>query len=133
MIKVAVGIIFQENRVLLCQRKSSARYALKWEFPGGKLENNESPEECLQRELCEELGIFAEIGKLFHQQHYLYKDSGSFDVLYFLIQSYKGELVNKVFASIQWVSVSKISALDILEGNHDVVRKLVGQYAETQP
>src|SRR5947207_124773 len=78
MIKVAVGIIFQKgttpelSRVLLCQRNQRSRYALKWEFPGGKLENNEPLEGCLRRELHEELGIDAEIGGLFHHQHYVY-------------------------------------------------------------
>ena len=60
MINVAVGIIIKEDqpsgsrRVLLCQRKKDARYPLKWEFPGGKLEPNEHPDECLRRELFEE-------------------------------------------------------------------------------
>ena len=132
MIKVAVGIIFQQQSVLLCQRKPTARYALKWEFHGGKLEQNESPEECLRRELHEELGISAAIGGLFHQQHYLYKDSGSFDVLYFLVRDFTGELINNVFASVTWVPLSEISSYDILEGNHEVVRKLVEQYAEAR-
>ena len=129
MIKVAVGIIMQNEKVLLCQRKSTARYALKWEFPGGKLENNERPEDCLRRELQEELGIHAEIGGLFHHQHYVYQDSGSFDVFYYLVPRYTGELTNHVFASLKWVPVSEMTWIDILEGNHDVVRKLVDRYA----
>src|SRR6266436_5879884 len=77
MIKVAVGIILRDGGspgsggVLLAQRKHSARYALRWEFPGGKLEDHEPLEECLRRELREELGISAEIGPLFHHQHHV--------------------------------------------------------------
>ena len=135
MIKVAVGIIFQKgptsdlDRVLLCQRSQRSRYALKWEFPGGKLENNEPLEECLRRELHEELGIDAKIGDLFHHQHYVYPDSGSFDVFYYLVRSYTGEMTNHVFASVRWVPISEISLFDILDGNHDVVRKLADRYA----
>ena len=132
MIKVAVGIIMKDNKIFLCQRKSTARYALKWEFPGGKLEPNETPEDCLRRELHEELGINAEVGMLFLKQHYTYPDSGTFDVFYYLISGYTGELVNHVFAAFKWVLLSEISAYDILEGNKEVVRKLVEQYAETQ-
>ena len=134
MIKVAAGIIiadggsFDSKRVLLAQRKQSARYALKWEFPGGKLENNEPLEECLRRELREELGITAEIGSLFHHQHYVYPDSGSFDVFYYLVRRFSGEIVNHVFARWQWVPVGDLASFDILEGNRDVVLKLGDRY-----
>ena len=129
MIRVAVGIIFEQtpdvNRVLLCQRKKSARYGLKWEFPGGKLEDGESAEECLRRELNEELGIDATIGELFHQQHAVYPDSGSFDVFYYFISAYTGEIVNHVFETVTWIPVEQLSQFDILEGNRDVVNKLL--------
>ena len=59
MKEVAVGIILQDGNVLACQRKRDATYALKWEFPGGKLEPGETPEHALVRELHEELAIHA--------------------------------------------------------------------------
>jgi 8-oxo-dGTP diphosphatase len=134
MIKVAVGIILQNGaasgsgRVLLCQRTQTARYALKWEFPGGKLENNEPLEECLRRELREELGIAAEVGTLFHHQHFVYPDSGSFDVFYYFVKSFTGEIVNKVFARWQWVPLTELHQYDILEGNRDVIRRLAEHF-----
>jgi 8-oxo-dGTP diphosphatase len=134
MIKVAVGIILQNGstsdsrRVLLCQRTQTARYALKWEFPGGKLENNEPLEECLRRELREELGIAAEIGTLFHHQQAVYPDSGSYHVFYYLVKGFSGEIVNKVFARWQWVPLTELEQYDILEGNRDVVRKLADHF-----
>ena len=132
MIKVAVGIIMQDNNILLCQRKPDARYGLKWEFPGGKLEQNESPEDCLRRELHEELGINADLVGLFHHQHSDYKDGGSFDVYYYYITDYKNKLANQVFASIAWVPVSEINQYDILEGNREVVLLLIERYAAIQ-
>jgi 8-oxo-dGTP diphosphatase len=134
MIKVAVGIILQKGdsfdsgRVLLCQRMQTARYALKWEFPGGKIENNEPLEECLRRELHEELGITADVGTLFHHQHTVYPDSGSFDVFYYLVKNFSGEIVNRVFARWQWVALTELPEYDILEGNRDVVRRLVDHF-----
>jgi 8-oxo-dGTP diphosphatase len=137
MIKVAVGIIIQNghsigsnvNRVLLCQRKKSARYGLKWEFPGGKLEAGETPEDCLRRELREELSISAEIGQLFHQQHYVYPDSGMFDVFYYKVNAFTGTIVNHVFESFEWTPIVKLLEYDILDGNRDVVAKLLKEYA----
>ena len=137
MIKVAVGIILQRSapdftRVLLCQRRNTSRYPLKWEFPGGKVEEHEGVEQCLQRELFEELGIRAEIGKLFHRQHYEYPDSGTFDVFYHLVLAFDGTIENRVFAAFKWVPIRELSQFDILEGNKDVVAKLLTAYENVE-
>jgi len=134
MIHVAVGIIIQHNGapswpcVLLCQRKKAARYEFKWEFPGGKVENDENAMECLRRELSEELGISAEIGPLFHRQSAVYGDGGSFDVSYYLIEVFTGEIVNRVFETTRWVPVEELRSYDILTGNRDVVQRLIQRY-----
>jgi len=125
MITVAVAIIRDRGNILVCQRKPSARYGLKWEFPGGKVEGNETAVDCLKRELKEELNIEATIGTLYHRQQYTYADAGSFEVLYFTIPSYSGELENRSFAAIQWVSENRLGTIDMLEGNREVVNKIV--------
>jgi len=128
MTKVAVGIVVNDGTVLLCQRKSTARYPLKWEFPGGKVEANETPEGCLKRELFEELGISADAAGLYHQQQYSYPDSGAFDVLYYRVIAYSGTIVNNVFESYAWVPLPNLLRYDILEGNRDVVNKLLREH-----
>lgn len=132
MITVAVGIIMKQapdfKQVLLCQRKKSIRYGLKWEFPGGKVENGERTEDCLIRELHEELYIRATIGSLYHQQHYVYPDSGTFDVFYYLVPTFTGTIVNRVFESYKWVPVATLLEYDILEGNRDVTAKLMDDH-----
>ena len=128
MITVAVGILINNDSVLLCQRKSTACYALKWEFPGGKVEPDEHEEDCLRRELREELGIDATIGELFHRQDAEYADSGRFDVHYYLVDSFSGSLQNLVFERFLWTPVSSLPEFDILEGNRDVVNKLLESY-----
>jgi 8-oxo-dGTP diphosphatase len=125
MTKVAVGIIVNNGKVLLCQRKKSDHYGLKWEFPGGKFEPGESAEQCLRRELAEELGIQATVGLLYHQQHAVYADSGTFDVFYYSVPSFQGTLVNHAFEMFVWVSVRDLPLYDILEGNRDVINKLL--------
>ena len=129
MITVAVGIIIEDSRVLLCQRKSTARYPLMWEFPGGKVEPDETAEAGLVRELREELRIESTIGPLYFRQSYHYPDSGSFDVLYYSVPSFTGELQNMVFETIRWVAWNDLPLFDILEGNHDVVRMLMAEHA----
>jgi mutator protein MutT len=124
MIKVAVGIITINSQVLVCQRKKTSRYGLKWEFPGGKLKNGESVEHCLHRELLEELSINAIIGEEFFRQHWLYPDSGSFEVFYHLVPSYSGTLRNNVFEQIRWAHFSELARIDMLEGNREVISQL---------
>ncbi|NSW92570.1 MAG: NUDIX domain-containing protein [Firmicutes bacterium] len=57
MVKVTAALIVKDNQILIAKRKSNAKLANKWEFPGGKIEAGETPEECLRRELKEELNI----------------------------------------------------------------------------
>jgi 8-oxo-dGTP diphosphatase len=125
MIKVAVGILTNDSRLLLCQRTKSSRYPLKWEFPGGKIEPGETPDQGLKRELHEELSIDAEIGELFDQQHSFYPDSGAYDVYYYMVPSFSGRMINRVFETTAWVTPGDIAGYDILEGNREIVQKLI--------
>jgi 8-oxo-dGTP diphosphatase len=119
MNQVAVGIIMKEGQVLACQRKRTARYPLKWEFPGGKVEASETPEAALVRELYEELSIRTTAAREFHRQDWVYGD-GSFRVFYFL-----GEPANRAFEQISWVTPRKLLTMDILDGNRDAIELLV--------
>jgi 8-oxo-dGTP diphosphatase len=138
MKEVAVGIILRNGYVLACQRKRGASYALKWEFPGGKLEEGESPENALARELREELAIEAHVAEEFWRQEWVYRDGsdgahrdGSFRVFYFLVRGFSGEPVNHAFEQIQWIRPHDLQTMDILEGNRDAVERLV-KYAAVQ-
>lgn len=130
MIKVAVGIILRNgtggagSAVLLCQRKESAKYPLKWEFPGGKVEEGEETAVCLARELREELGVAISGAELFHRQEALYPDSGHYEVHYYLVADFTGEPVNRVFRRLEWVEVADLFSYDILEGNREVIGRL---------
>jgi 8-oxo-dGTP diphosphatase len=130
MVKVAVGIILVESMVLVCQRKKESRYALQWEFPGGKLEQGESPQECLVRELREELSIEAKIGEEYHRQQWIYPDSGSFEVFYYLVSSFAGKVTNNVFENLRWVSFHELQTIAMLDGNKNVIGKLLASYSK---
>ena len=127
---VAVGILVREKLVLACQRPSSARYPLKWEFPGGKVEPGETPREALDRELREELAIRVVQANPFHLREWTYPDSavgkedGAFRVHYFTVSAFEGDPTNHAFAEIRWVTIAQLSSLDILEGNADAVKLL---------
>ena len=132
MKNVSVGIIIRDGLVLTCQRKANARYPLKWEFPGGKVEPGETFEQALVRELLEELSIKAEVKKEFYRHEWVYGQStspenttGAFHVRYFLVRRFTGSLANNAFECIQWVTPSSMLKMDILEGNRQAIELLI--------
>jgi mutator protein MutT len=124
MTEVAVGVLRKNNQILICQRKRGGRYELKWEFPGGKLEPGESVEQCLRRELQEELSI--EIHAIEHVQTEAayYEDGGIFNVTYCFVLGFDCEPHNNVFEQIRWVTIDELKKMDLLEGNKPFVEKL---------
>jgi 8-oxo-dGTP diphosphatase len=125
MKEVTVGILIQDGLVLACQRKPSAPYPLKWEFPGGKIEPGESPRAALIRELQEELSITVQPDDELFRQEWDYGDQ-SFRVYYYSIRSFSGIPKNMAFQQIRWVKPEILLTMDILDGNREVVNKLVG-------
>jgi len=121
MVEVSVAILEKHEQVLVCQRKRSTRYALQWEFPGGKKEKDETPAECLRRELKEELNITAEIGECLLKKTNVYADGGTFAVSYFLVHTFRGRIRNKIFEKIIWCDIAELSSLPMLAGNREIV------------
>jgi 8-oxo-dGTP diphosphatase len=139
MKQVAVGIILQKGRVLACQRKADGRYPLKWEFPGGKVEDGETHEQAMTRELHEELSITVDEFERFFQQDWVYpgsvsgqNTSGAFSVTYFLVTSFSGEPLNRAFEQIRWVRPAELRSMDILDGNVEAVKKLIRYEEENE-
>jgi len=117
MTEVAVGILRKNGKILICQRKKGGRYELKWEFPGGKLENGETTEQCLRRELREELTIEIHSIERIQIQVAYYDDGGMFNVAYCFLSGFEGEPQNIVFEQIRWVTVDELKQMDLLDGN----------------
>jgi 8-oxo-dGTP diphosphatase len=124
MKQVAVGILRKNGSVLVCQRKRGSRYELKWEFPGGKVEAGESFDQCLRREIREELSVEVQGIDEMEIQRSHYSDGGTFEVAYCFVNSFEGEPRNNVFEQVRWVTTEELNKLDILEGNREIVKKL---------
>ncbi len=124
MVVVTAAILQDERgRVLLAQRPAEDRHPLKWEFPGGKLHDGESPEACLQRELEEELGIRVEVGEVFHVVNHPYSDC-SVLLLAYLCLWRSEEIRLREHVACQWVEPLRLLELDMTEADLPVARKL---------
>jgi 8-oxo-dGTP diphosphatase len=112
------------DEVLICQRKSDQPMALKWEFPGGKLEIGESAEEALRRELNEELGIEAEIGQLVARIRHNYRNGGAVDLQFFVVRRFTGEIQNRIFKQMQWSNLTSLPEFDFLAADLGLIKDL---------
>ncbi len=129
-VEVVAGLIFDQDRLLVCQRSSRASFPLKWEFPGGKLEQGERYEGALRRELKEELGIEAgRLSELFRHEH-LYPKTARVNLRFFRVEDYSGEVKSLVFQQIKWVPIKDLMQIDFLDGDLPLVRKLVSSHEE---
>ena len=99
---------------------------LKWEFPGGKIEEGEQPRDALRRELDEELGIAAEIGDEVARIHHEYPSGNSVELRFFDVRSYAGEVENRIFREILWAMPADLPRYDFLEADLTLVRDLAG-------
>ncbi len=121
---VAAGLILRGDEVLICQRRADQPMALKWEFPGGKIEAGESAEQALARELDEELGITAEVGSRVARTRHTYRSGGAVDLQFFAVHAFTGEVTNRIFNEVRWVLLRDLTTYDFLAADRDLIRDL---------
>ena len=126
MIEVACGIIYKDDEVLICRRNKNKELGGYWEFPGGKLESNESAEQALQRELTEELEMSVRVKKHFTSVIHKYEN--------FTIKliAYKCDFIEANFKLIdhdkyEWSPIYKIMSKKIAPADIHIVEKLMSE------
>ncbi|MGA2960184.1 MAG: (deoxy)nucleoside triphosphate pyrophosphohydrolase [Candidatus Korobacteraceae bacterium] len=122
--QVVAALLVRGERVLICQRTRHQALPLKWEFPGGKIEPGETREAALKRELQEELGIDAEIGRKVASLCHRYRQDSEFELHFFLVERFSGELTNNIFQDIRWEALANLPQYDFLEADRRFVQDL---------
>lgn len=122
-LEITAGIIKNKNKVLIGQRKFHDKFGGKWEFPGGKLENSEIPEDCIIRELKEELNI--DIKEFKHLLSYT-KDFSVYKMIIhaFLITEYIGDFQINDHEQVIWTDIQNLNDFDFLEADKEIIKKL---------
>lgn len=124
ILMVVAAVIERHGQILIGQRRAQDRHALKWEFPGGKVEPHESPRDALRRELWEELGVDARIGPEIIRYEFQYPRRAPILLIFHWVEDYGGEVRNDAFEQIRWESRDRLPHYDFLDGDRDFVRRL---------
>lgn len=121
---VAAALIVREAEILIGQRRPDQPMALLWEFPGGKIEPGETPQQALERELAEELGIEAAIGPQVVRIRHNYRHGGAVDLRFFAVREFTGEISNQIYQQVRWVKLQDLPNYDFLAADLGLVKDL---------
>ncbi len=125
-IKVCAAVIYHQNKILITLRPEDKKLGGYWEFPGGKIENQETPEEALKRELQEELAIEVEVGVLLETVHHRY-DWGDVTLLAYWCRWKSGTIKHLEVSDHRWVAAGKLLDYDILVADQPIIKKIQEQ------
>lgn len=128
MIDVTAAILVKNGRVLLARRSQDTRHPGKWEFPGGKMEDDENPESCLRREMEEEFGVKVKIEGFFCESVYAY-DFGKIRLLAYRVSCDHEELHPLEHEEIKWVSPENLTDYDLLDADVPIAIKVSQEVA----
>lgn len=126
VIEVTAAILWKEGQVLIGERPIEDGLAHKWEFPGGKIEEGETPEECLKREIQEELGIIVEVKDFFAESVYAYP-KGAIRLLAYFTRWETGDLSPMAHKEIKWVDIHELLNYDLAPADIPIAQKLVSR------
>jgi 8-oxo-dGTP diphosphatase len=124
MIVVAAAVVERDGRFLLTRRLKGTHLAGTWEFPGGQCEPDESPEDCLRREIVEELAVDCTVGERLLVSRHTYPERAV--ELHFFSVTLDGEPVPQLGQEMQWVARDELRTLDLPEADADLIALLAG-------
>lgn len=120
---VTAAVVVEDAKVLLTKRPEDKRHPGMWEFPGGKLEPGESPEQALQRELREELGVDSQVNSIYEVVFYRY-DWGAVLILAYSCKLLGGSIQNLGVAEHRWVELKHLAKYRILPADLPIIERL---------
>lgn len=120
---VTAAIMQIDGKILIARRKKGDALENKWEFPGGKLEQGETPEQCLVRELQEEFGIRTQVKEFFASSIFAYKHI-AIELLAYDVEYVSGQFHLNEHQEIQWVRPEELDRYDFSEADIPIARQL---------
>lgn len=108
MIAVVAAILEKENQVLIARRKAGKHLAGYWEFPGGKIEINETAEDCLKREIKEEFSVEIEVNNYIGESIFEYPEK-RIKLIAFSGKIIEGEIILREHDLVEWIDIKDIA------------------------
>lgn len=124
---VVCGVIVKDGKVLCLKRGDMGDFPNKWEFPGGKVEGNETNEEALKRELFEELNVNINVDGLIDVINHQYENF-SVTLYFYLCELINDSFTLNVHSDSKWIEFDELSNIDFLDANYkvsDKVKKII--------
>ena len=123
VIAVSAALIFRDGQLLITQRHAKSHLGGLWEFPGGKREAGETFEQCLVREIREELGVEISVGELFEEVRHDYPEK-SVHLKFFICQLISGEPQPLDCAAVKWIEQTQLDAHEFPAADAQLLVKL---------
>ena len=123
MQEVTAAILIKNQKVLIARRKYTDSEGGKWEFPGGKIRKNETPRQCLTREMKEEFGIDVSVDEFFAESDYRY-DHGAIKLLAYRTSWIDGQFSLNAHADYRWVNPIQLEEFEFAAADIPFVKKL---------
>ncbi len=123
LLLVSAAVFLDNGRVLLAKRPPGDRLAGLWQLPGGQVEENESPQDCLQRELLKECGVSVLVGGKYAASSYTYPHA-TVTLLAYLIEAWRGELTAHFHSELRWFALADLGRLELAPADQPILTRL---------
>ena len=128
IIPVTCAIIEHNQKILCAQRSQNMDLPLKWEFPGGKVEEGEYLEDCLKREIYEELGVEIEVFERLSSNKHQYSEEKVIELIPFRCSLQTFEIYLKEHSKIEWTTISQLEKFDWAEADIPIVQYYIQNF-----
>ncbi len=129
MTKVVIGaLIFKKDRILIAQRIKGSHLEYKWEFPGGKLLAGEREDDCLKREIKEEMGVESDVLDFFCENYYEYENNNKILLKIYITKLKSEKFTLNSHEKIKWISLGEIEDYDFAPADVPILKKIKEKY-----
>ncbi|PJI50306.1 MAG: 8-oxo-dGTP diphosphatase MutT [Pseudomonas sp.] len=127
MKKVAAAVVYLDGKVLLTRRAPGEKLAGMWEFPGGKLEVDETPQRCIVREIREELGVYSEAGEILTESTFAYP-GGTIHLIAVELVLNSTHFVLQVHDRVEWCLPRELLSYELAPADIPIAMEIIGKY-----